>query len=193
MRRLDRSLLGTAAALVAGALWILVPAEAPPRSDPLALGADAGRPVGPPNATWLETALRSAAPVPRSDPATPETSARASAEPVPAAEGCADLAVLVLGPDGPRAEQRLELWRIEAPNDSTAGGPRENLIALGVDSTDARGWLLWPALPYGRYLVCLPPAPGQRGYRGPGVTGRRLLELEHRADLLAERVLELQP
>jgi hypothetical protein len=191
MRWLDRSLLGTAAALVAGALWVLGPAEAPPRLDPLALGADAARRVDPPSPTWFEAAYRSAAHARRSDPATPETSV--SAEPLPAAEGCADLAVLVLGPEGSRAEQRLELWRIEGANDSTEGGPGENLLALGVDSTDARGWLLWPALPYGRYLVCLPPAPGQRGYRGPGVTGRRLLELEHRAELLAERVLELQP
>ncbi|MBK9387901.1 MAG: hypothetical protein IPN34_24045 [Planctomycetes bacterium] len=191
MRSLDRSLLGAAAALVAGALWVLAPAEAPPRLDPSALEAEAGPSAGSPGAPWLAAAHRSASDASRSAPATLEGGA--SAEPSPTAEGLADLAVLVLGPAGPSAEQRLELWRLESASGSTEGAPEENLIALGVDSTDARGWLLWPALPYGRYLICLPPAPGQRGYRGPGVTGRRLLELEHRAELLAERVLELQP
>jgi hypothetical protein len=191
MRFLDRSLFGTATVLLAVIVWVLGPVEIPPRLEPTALarGTDVEDSSLP--ATWIGSAHRSENEAPRSAPATIDASA--SGEPAPAAEGVADLAVLVLGPDGPRAEQRLELWRIESASGSSESAPEENLIALGVDSTDARGWLLWPALPYGRYLVCLPPAPGQRGYRGPGVTGRRLLELEHRAELLAERVLELQP
>ncbi|MBL8896959.1 MAG: hypothetical protein JNM84_05005 [Planctomycetes bacterium] len=191
MRSLERSLLGAAAALIAAALWVLASAEGPPRLEPSAWAADTEPKERTARAPWLAAALRSASDAPRSAPATLEPSANAGA-PLEA-KGLADLAVLVLGPAGPCAEQRLELWRIERASGSTEGGSEENLIALGVDSTDARGWLLWPALPYGRYLVCLPPAPGQRGYRGPGVTGRRLLELEHRSDLLAERVLELQP